>query len=380
MPIKALVGLVLLLAGIGWWLQWEPPEPEEAQDLLPVQRGTTNPATASAISRTSTQRSRILPPGWPPSNTVAVAPGLSGSTATNGSNHVARPQSWKPRPVLNILEAQIVLARLGISPGPIDGLDGPRTQSALRAFQRANRLKVTGALDAGTRSRLVLHEAPYTNHVVTAADLGRLLPVGATWLEKSRQPRLDYETIDELVAEKSRCHPKFLRQHNQAVAWPDLTAGTSLMVPHVPSPLPPDRAAWVRILLSERVLQAYDERTNLLAHFPCSIAREVENRPVGELHVSVLVSDPEYMFKPARFPATPEARGLGSELRIPPGPNNPVGTVWIGLDRSGYGIHGTPHPERVGQAESLGCFRLANWNAEHLLKLAWIGLPVRVEP
>lgn len=388
-PIKALVGLAVLLAGIVWWLRWEPAEPEEARDLMPVQKGAPPRAAGSAVvpdsSRASMQRSPTLPPGWPPSNTVVVLPGSLATNAANGSNHLARPPSWKPRAVLNILEAQIALARLGISPGPIDALDGPHTQSALRAFQKAHGLKVTGTLDSATRSSLVLGEPPYTNYVVTGADLERLLPVGATWLEKSRQPRLDYETIEELVAEKWRCHPKFLRQHNQAVAWSNITAGTSLMVPHVRPPLPPDRAAWVRILLSERVLQAFDGRTNLLVHFPCSIARNAENRPVGELRVSVLVSDPEYMFKPARFPASPEARDLGNELRIPPGPNNPVGTVWIGLEHpgyalTGYGIHGTPHPERVGQAESLGCFRLANWNAEHLLRLSWVGMPVRVEP
>jgi lipoprotein-anchoring transpeptidase ErfK/SrfK len=68
------------------------------------------------------------------------------------------------------------------------------------------------------------------------------------------------------------------------------------------------------------------------------------------------------------------------KLILPPGPNNPVGTVWIGLDKTGYGIHGTPKPEDVGRTESHGCFRLANWNADRLLKLAWMGMPVFVEP
>ena len=61
-------------------------------------------------------------------------------------------------------------------------------------------------------------------------------------------------------------------------------------------------------------------------------------------------------------------------------PGKPVGLVWIGLDRPGYGMHGTPNPEQVGRTESHGCFRLANWDAETLLSLAWVGLPVSVEP
>jgi len=71
---------------------------------------------------------------------------------------------------------------------------------------------------------------------------------------------------------------------------------------------------------------------------------------------------------------------LNRKLIVPPGPNNPVGTVWIGLDKPGYGIHGTPRPEQVGRAESHGCFRLANWNAEYFSQLAWVGMPVYVDP
>ncbi|MCX7887857.1 MAG: L,D-transpeptidase, partial [Verrucomicrobiae bacterium] len=66
------------------------------------------------------------------------------------------------------------------------------------------------------------------------------------------------------------------------------------------------------------------------------------------------------------------------KLIIPPGPNNPVGTAWIGLSKPGYGIHGTPHPEDIGRTESHGCFRLANWNAERLARIIEIGTPVEI--
>jgi lipoprotein-anchoring transpeptidase ErfK/SrfK len=64
---------------------------------------------------------------------------------------------------------------------------------------------------------------------------------------------------------------------------------------------------------------------------------------------------------------------------IPPGPNNPVGTAWIGLNKQGYGIHGTPHPEEVGRTESHGCFRLSNWDAEYLSQLVAVGTPVNID-
>jgi lipoprotein-anchoring transpeptidase ErfK/SrfK len=101
---------------------------------------------------------------------------------------------------------------------------------------------------------------------------------------------------------------------------------------------------------------------------------------VGVLSVIKLAEDPNYVFNPEMFPESPEAKTITRKLVLPPGPNNPVGTAWIGLDRPGYGIHGSPKPEEIGRSESHGCFRLANWNAEHLLQLVWAGLPVHVEP
>jgi lipoprotein-anchoring transpeptidase ErfK/SrfK len=95
--------------------------------------------------------------------------------------------------------------------------------------------------------------------------------------------------------------------------------------------------------------------------------------------VAVVIPDPNYTFDPEVFPEVPEGKELGRRLIIPPGPNNPVGVAWIGLDRTGYGIHGTPDPEKVGRTESHGCFRLANWDARTLLKLCWVGLTVIVD-
>jgi len=149
-------------------------------------------------------------------------------------------------------------------------------------------------------------------------------------------------------------------------------------VPSLP-PVPARRAGIIRISLPGRFLRVFDTGGRLIAHFPCSIARRVEKRPVGDLQVVVTVPNPDYTWDPEVFPESPESRTVGRRLRIPPGPNNPVGIAWIGLNRSGYGIHGTPKPEEVGRTESHGCFRLANWNAELLRRMAWPGLTVRVE-
>ncbi|MGH7954323.1 MAG: L,D-transpeptidase family protein, partial [Limisphaerales bacterium] len=276
-------------------------------------------------------------------------------------------------------ETQVALARRGISPGSIDGAIGSQTRAAISVFQATKNLPVTGALDADTRAQLTLDAPALTNYTVTTNDLAQLQPLGKTWLAKSQQTSLDYETELELVAEKSHSHPLLIKKLNPNVDWTSVAAGTILQIPDVNYPEPDGKAAFVVIHLSEKFLEAFDENTNLLAHFPCSIAARVEKRPVGELHVVVIAPNPNYTFDPELFPESPEGR-LKMKLIIPPGPNNPVGVAWMGLDKPGYGMHGTPVPELVGRTESHGCFRLANWDAAYLMKLAWVGMPVFVEP
>jgi lipoprotein-anchoring transpeptidase ErfK/SrfK len=285
-----------------------------------------------------------------------------------------------PRPARGVLEAQVALARRGISPGSIDAALGSQTRAAISVFQGIQNLPSTGQLDTNTQTRLLLDAPILTTYVVATNDLARLQPLGKTWLAKSEQSALDYETELELVAEKSHAHPELIRRLNPGVNWTNPAPGTVLRIPAVDYPEPRDKAAFATIHLSGKFLEAFDAQTNLMAHFPCSIAANVEKRPVGELHVVVVAPDPNYTFDPEVFPESPEAKTLDHKLILQPGPNNPVGVAWIGLDKTGYGIHGTPVPEQVGRTESHGCFRLANWDADYLSKLVWTGMPVLVEP
>jgi len=285
-----------------------------------------------------------------------------------------------PRPVRDGFEAQVALARRGISPGSLDAALGSQTRAAISVFQEIQNLPRTGMLDTNTRARLTLDAPLLTTYVVTTNDLARLQPLGKTWLAKSQQSALDYETELELVAEKGHAHPELVRRLNPGLNWTNIAAGTVLRLPNVEYPPPADKASFVVIHLAEKFLEAFDAQTNLLAHFPCSIAARFDKRPVGELRVVVIAPNPNYTLDPEMFSESPEAKTLDHKLILPPGPNNPVGLAWIGLDRTGYGIHGTPVPEQVGRTESHGCFRLANWDAEYLSKLVWTGMPVLVEP
>ncbi len=354
------MALLALLSWI-WWQNRQPakPKPTAKAVALPALVLTNRPAPAIAT------KSALPVPSF---------------RSTNVVKSVKEPVTDASTVAEKILEAQLNLVRHGISSGSLDGVMGSQTRAALRAFQRKENLPVTGTLDDATQLHLGSGGSSYTSYAVTAEDLGRLQPLGKTWLNKSQQDRLDYETVLEMVSEKHHANPTLIRRLNPAIDWDNVVVGTILKVPNAERPPASARAASVKIYLAQRVLEAFDESDRLLAHFPCSIAQRVEKRPVGELHVAVIAPNPNYTFNPEIFPESAEARELGRKLILHPGPNNPVGTVWIGLDKSGYGIHGTPRPEDVGRTESHGCFRLANWNAEYLLQLVQIGTPVFVEP
>lgn len=285
-----------------------------------------------------------------------------------------------PRPAQSWLEAQVVLSRHDFSCGPIDGVGGAQSAAALRAYQESADLPITGDLDPDTRQHLVLDSPPLAPVAISVADLGRLQPLSPTWLGKSQQTALEYENILELVAERTHASRALIRRLNPDVDWTKIFPGQTVLAPAVDRSSPRAAAASIRILLSARVLEVLDSGGTVIAHFPVSIAQHVDKRPVGLLHVTEVISNPDYTFDPDVFPESAEAQEIGHKLTLPPGPRNPVGVAWVGLDRTGYGIHGTPAPEKVGRTESHGCFRLANWDALTLLDFATPGLPVNVEP
>jgi lipoprotein-anchoring transpeptidase ErfK/SrfK len=307
---------------------------------------------------------------------VAVMPDLVGQTLEAESVHAVA----LPRPVESVLELQIELHRRGFSCGSIDGVAGAQTTAALRSLQRVLGLPDSGVLDRETREMVQLTDAALTEHVFSEAELSALRPLPATWLGKSQEPDLAYSSALEFAAERYRASPRLLQRLNPGVDWAAVAVGQPVKVPAIGPVAVRGLAARIAIRLEARELEVSDPDGRVIAHFPVSIARYVEKRPLGELRVMVAIPNPNYTFDPAVFPESAEGRELGRKLILPPGPNNPVGRVWIGLDRPGYGIHGTPDPEKVGRTESHGCFRLANWDALTLLKLVWVGMAVEVSP
>jgi peptidoglycan hydrolase-like protein with peptidoglycan-binding domain len=271
----------------------------------------------------------------------------------------------------------VTLDRFGFSPGMIDGRGGPQTRAALMAWQLANDMPATGELVGPCTPAELPAEMLYTNVALTAEDIAQLGLFPKDWRERSLLERLSCETIPELLAERFHCREALIARLNPGVSnW---VAGVTVRLPNTLSEaMVPRKAARLRVFLGQKFIRAYDAEGRMTAHFPCSIAAKQEKRPVGMLTVANVALNPNYTYDPVNFPELDERqRGYG-KLIISPGPNNPVGTAWIGLSKPGYGIHGTPHPEDIGKTESHGCFRLANWNAERLARMVEIGTPVEV--
>lgn len=308
----------------------------------------------------------------------------------------ARPPAQKPvppspPPILShpraperpddvVFAIQTRLDRENFSAGGIDGRWGAKSEKALAAWQKKNGQPATGQIDEAVIAALGPTNGILTTTVVAATDHAARRPYPSSWVERSQLDRMGYSSIEEMFAEKFHVYRATLRRLNPGAEWPNPPVGTAVTGPDVAAkPLPP--LSKIEIRLGQKTLRAYDAHGKLAAQFPCSIAADKAKRPENQtLRVVLWAENPDYTFDPDLFPETPEAATIGKRLRISPGPNNPVGAAWIGLDRPGYGIHGSPAPEDISKTESHGCFRLTNWDALKLVHAVRKDLPVIVLP
>ena len=278
---------------------------------------------------------------------------------------------------LVVLAGQAALDRAGFSPGVLDGRGGPKTARALREFQAARGLRVTGEFDTATAAALRLaDEDALVEYTVTPADLRAIGPVPKDWNEKAALERLRYESLTALLAERGHCTQATVERLNPGRRLAGLHPGAVVRLPNVRTVGPPPRAASIQVDLDAKIVRARDAKGRTLALFPCSIAKFAEHRPTGAAHVISIAVEPTYLFKPTMWP---EIHNVKRTLTIPSGPRNPVGLCWIGLSLPGYGIHGTPNPELIGKTGSHGCIRLTNWDALRLGKMVRVGTPVRFD-
>lgn len=281
--------------------------------------------------------------------------------------------------VTQALRLQVMLDRGGFSPGAIDGRMGANTRRALDAYRKQHREEAGPDIE------------PLTRYTITNEDVaGPFEPnIPSELNEQSKLPSLGYRDAREALGERFHTTPGFLQQLNPAAAF---AAGEEIVVPNVeplvvplaaamsgPHPErdgrsgrqngtapkgPPKADVTVTVSKSASALTVTDTAGQVLMYAPVTTGSEHDPLPVGEWKVNGVQFQPKFRYNPELFW---DADPTHTKAMLPPGPNNPVGLVWIDISKEHYGLHGTPEPSTIGRTESHGCVRLTNWDA---LKLA----------
>ncbi len=352
---------------------------DEARDPRPVEAREPGAQAASRL-RQSIETATFTPPA-PAEDGQAARPETAGdrgpegpaAPGRGGAVSGERPGDASPDPVM--VRAQILLDRTRFSPGIVDGLGGENTRQALAAFEAAHGLPVDGELDAALFDRLTAGDGGrvLTDYAITADDVSGPF-IGTVPEDIAAMGRLDtvgYANAREALAEKFHMSEALLDALNPGVDFS--RAGQTIVV----AATGPDalRGAVARIVVdkAERSVRAFDAGGRLLAFYPATIGSGDTPSPSGTHAVRAVAPRPNYTYDPSRV----SYGDGGGKVVVPPGPNNPVGSVWIDLSRDTYGIHGTPDPAKIGKTASSGCVRLTNWDAEQLAAAVKPGVEVR---
>lgn len=272
-----------------------------------------------------------------------------------------------------IVALQVFLDRAGVSPGVIDGHMGSNVTKAINAYEQMTGTKLDpNNTDAILEELRMNGGLPVVNYTITDADAAGpyVAQIPEDYSQKALLPSLAYTTVTEALAERFHMDENFLKEMNPGADFS--IPGTVIKVVN---PGDNKKGAVAKILADKGRKQvfAYDDAGNLVAAYPASIGSTDTPSPSGTVTVERVAFNPGYTYNPKiNF-----QQGTNDKiLDIPPGPNGPVGTVWMALSKPTYGIHGTPDPSRIGRTQSHGCIRLTNWDATELAKMVKPGVTV----
>ena len=306
---------------------------------------------------------------------LTAEPGWSKSLdpdAVNGASFSQKAANSMPL----LVKLQLLLDRAGFSPGLIDGRPGSNLKQAIAAYEAEHGMKADGELDdelwrmlAEADTEPVLEdytitdndvEGPFVKHIPDKLE------------DMAKLDKLGYSSPRELLAERFHIAENLLEALNPNADF--AKAGTRIIVPKLAKERRSAKVTRIEVDKKEKAVRAYGKDGKLVAFYPATIGSKEKPAPDGAYKVRAVAENPTYYYDPDDL----SFKGVKTkeEFKVAPGPNNPVGSVWIDLTKETYGIHGTPDPASIGKTSSHGCIRLTNWDAETLAKMVGKGTVV----
>ncbi len=301
---------------------------------------------------------------------------------------------------------QVFLDRANFSPGRIDGRYNDFTWKALSLYRESRGEQPQAPpSQSGPQANvppdvsglpLPSVEPVFVPYTVTEADLESVGRLPSNVAAKAKLKFLPYRDPADAIAEKFHCDIHFLEQLNPR-KLKGIKAGDQLMVPNVeefelasvkaiqPGSETDSQAA--NEIEDQPEIQAstpgesgaarnvstkVDTKTNMLgvfeaekliAAYPVAVGSTHTASPIGDWKVRGIAKLPRFRYDKEMLE---HGQRSGNFYMLPPGPRNPVGVMWIALNKKGIGIHGTDDPSSIGHAVSHGCIRLANWDVARL--------------
>lgn len=317
-----------------------------------------------------------------------------------------------------VARLQVALSNREFSSGAVDGRFGTMLKAALMDYQTSRGLEPDGVAGSAVWKDLGISpeagDTAFRSYTLTEVDTTGLTALPDEWEARAQLQALPYETVLERLAERFQASRDYLVALNPAAAWPNPGPGASIRVPgvryetvervvpadrprgpgevagaadslaaHADSATAGLRAEWerhapagVQVHVSPRQRAVHVvEGEKFVARYPATVGSRQFPNPEGEWKIVSQVYAPDYRYD-ERYLET--GRRSEQALRVPPGPNNIVGLIWMGLDKEGFGLHGAHEPETIGAAASHGCVRLTNWDAQRLARRVGIGTPVTI--
>ena len=303
-----------------------------------------------------------------------------------------------------ILRAQLFLDASAFKPGAIDARWGEFMRKALTRYEQAQ----------GTNGQSYGEKAPakfdlpmdetkplLMSYQLTPDDQKFIGALSKSHAQQAKIEQLPYENFLELVAEKFHTRRDFLQQINPGYDWTKAKPGDEVQVPNVGAPFdlqeaidlkstteqaeksdvlktekdkPADEQCSISVSVADKILELKCGG-KLAGSYPITPGSKTLPAPIGDWFVRGFAWMPTFRWDEAMLRHDERSKDF---YQLPPGPNNPVGILWMELNHKGSGIHGTEVPETIGRTTSHGCIRLSNWNALDLGKKVLPGVHVSI--